>query len=148
MRFLTERSDIRLCGGGTIGHASGLGDKIPSCGRDPQKATQGFGSTSSLEVLVLCYKYAPRVLDTRSPITFSIRGIERTMDVSVATRSKRHVPGASPPGDIRSPDMEHFDLSGWDSLEMTSVLRRPCPYEVPFQIDWKGKLKCMPKMKA
>lgn len=47
----------------------------------------------------------------------------------VVTRN-RHGPGGPSPKDARPPETEELDLTSWESLEMTSILRWPCPYEV------------------
>lgn len=97
--------------------------------RGQKRSAAGLGPIRLLWHLVLVLRGS----ETESLTTcLSSRDLKGTMDVSVGRRGTRLEPGASPPRAVRPPEKEEVDLSGWDSLEMTPVLRWPCPYEVTF----------------
>lgn len=85
------------------------------------------------------------------PLTpfISSRDIERKRDIHAATPGRGRGRSVSPTRITTSPEKEELDLTGWDSLEMTSVLRWPCPYEVIFPVGEKNKSRAQhqaPKM--
>lgn len=63
------------------------------------------------------------------------RSVKRTTNVPIGDSNKRGQ-FSSPPRSIRRPELDEVGLSIWGSLDMTSILRWPCPYEVTYWIEY------------
>ncbi|CAM9640751.1 unnamed protein product, partial [Ectocarpus sp. 12 AP-2014] len=59
------------------------------------------------------------------------RSVKTTTNVPIGNSNKRGQ-FSSPPRSIRRPELDEVGLSSWGSLDMTSILRWPCPYEVTY----------------